>query len=350
MPDGAAAQPPLVIDAMNLFSQEKLQELGERYLTMALDWIVLHGLNILLIVFLAFLFSKSLKAISRTLFTRIAQESDDEYKKRVQTLESIVLFTITVVVVSITSFVVLTEAGVDIAPILAAAGVIGLAVGFGAQTLVQDVISGFFLLVEDQLRVGDVVKVGGHSGVVERVTLRMTILRDLEGNVHFLRNGLIDTVINMTKDYSRIVLDIGVAYRENVDEVMRVVTELSEELRQDPDWARDIVEPMEMLGLDEFADSAVIIRARLTTRPMRQWAVKREFNRRLKNRFDELGIEIPFPHITLYAGVDKEGGAPSLPVALNQGKGADAATPPPAQEPAKTDSTDDTSLPAPEEN
>ncbi|MEE4310243.1 MAG: mechanosensitive ion channel family protein [candidate division KSB1 bacterium] len=186
--------------------------------------------------------------------------------------------------------------------------------GFGAQNLVQDVISGFFILLEDQIRVGDVVQVGGKGGLVEKINLRMTILRDLAGNVHYVRNGMIDIVTNMTKEYSRYVFDIGVAYREDVDEVIRVIKQVDEDLRNDPEFGNDIIEPMEILGLDQFADSAIIIKTRTTTKPIKQWGVAREFNRRLKKRFDEEDIEIPFPHVTLYMGKDKQDQSPPLNV------------------------------------
>jgi len=202
---------------------------------------------------------------------------------------------------------ILGEFGVKIGPILAAAGIVGLAVGFGSQQLVQDIISGFFILLEDQIRVGDVVEIAGKSGLVEKVSLRMTVLRDLSGNVHFVRNGKIDFVTNMTKEYSRYVFDIGVAYREDVDAVMQVLKEIDAELRTDDAYKDDILEPLEILGVDRFADSAVVIKARTTTKPIQQWRVAREFNRRLKKRFDALGIEIPFPHLTVYPGLNRDG-------------------------------------------
>jgi len=213
---------------------------------------------------------------------------------------------------------VLAELKIQIGPVLAAAGVLGVAVGFGAQHLVQDVISGFFILLDDEIRVGDVVRIADRGGLVERVNLRMVVLRDLSGNVHYVRNGKIDIVTNMTKDYSRYVFDIGVAYREEVDEVIEVIKQVDEELRSDPAFGPDILEPIEILGLDQFAESAVIIKARTKTKPIKQWGVAREFNRRLKKRFDEKNIEIPFPHVTLYIGQDKTGHAAPLSVAMER--------------------------------
>jgi len=177
---------------------------------------------------------------------------------------------------------------------------------------VKDVLSGFFILLEDSIGVGDVVEIAGVGGLVEEVRLRTIRLRDLSGNVHVVPNGSVDKVKNMTKDYSYYLFDLGVAYREDVDEVMAVVQEIAEGLRTDRDFAADILEPLEMLGVDQFADSAVIIKCRIKTVPIKQWRVGREMNRRIKKTFDAKGIEIPFPHHTLYWGEPKKG-AP-LPV------------------------------------
>jgi small conductance mechanosensitive channel len=147
---------------------------------------------------------------------------------------------------------------------------------------------------------------------VEKISLKTTVLRDVSGNAHYIPNGQISVVTNMTKEYSRYVFDIGVAYREDVDEVMRIIEEIDEEMRRDPGFKDDIIEPIEVFGLDKFADSAVIIKARTTTIPSKQWRVAREFNRRIKKRFDERNIEIPFPHVTLYMGEGKDGKAPPL--------------------------------------
>ena len=240
------------------------------------------------------------------------KRGNDEYKKRLDTLSGIFRQVINVTLGLTAGAMILNELGIKIGPIIAAAGIIGVAVGFGAQSLVKDVISGFFILLEDQIRVGDVVEIAGKAGVVEQINLKMTILRDLAGNVHYIPNGAITVVTNMTKGYSRYVFDIGVAYRENVDEVMAIMMEVDQTLRDDPEFGPDILEPLEMLGLDRFGDSALIIKARTTTKPIKQWRVAREFNRRLKIAFDKKGIEIPFPHLTLYMGQDKEGAAPPL--------------------------------------
>ena len=293
---------------------EALQDAG--------GWLITSGLRIFLILILTLVAIKAIQILMDRLFGRLFKnfKSDIEIQKRSDTLKSVArnLLSITIIVVSL--LMVLKEIGVEIGPILAAAGVVGIAVGFGAQELVKDLINGFFILLDDQIRVGDVVQIADKGGLVERVDLRMIILRDLAGNVHFVRNGQISVVTNMTKEYSRYVFDIGVAYRENVDEVIEVAKQVDAELREDPNFKNDILEPLEILGLDKFSDSAIVIKARTKTIPIRQWAVGREFNRRLKKRFDELDIEIPFPHVTLYAGQNKDGSAPPLNIASPSNK------------------------------
>lgn len=283
-----------------------------------LSWLLTAGVRIVVIAVVTLLAVKGVKIFSARLSKVFdKQKMGDESKKRASTLALVVQNILVVVIVAVAVITVLGELGIEIGPVLAAAGIVGLAVGFGAQNLVKDVINGFFILLEDQIRVGDVVNIAGKGGLVERVNLKMTILRDLAGNVHFIPNGQIDIVTNMTKDYSRYVFDIGVAYREDIDEVFQVIKQVDEELRSDPEYKADILEPIEILGLDQFADSAIVIKARTKTRPIQQWRVAREFNRRLKKAFDEHDIEIPFPHVTLYMGQDKDGSAPPMQVALS---------------------------------
>jgi small conductance mechanosensitive channel len=283
------------------------------YLEKLIDWCLSSGLHIALVLILTLIALKATRVLSGRLVDFIARQKEDpEFQKRTQTLASIIRYVSVVAILLVGAMMVLKEFGIEIGPLLAAAGIVGLAVGFGAQSLVKDVISGFFMLLEDQIRVGDVVQIAGKAGLVEKINLKTTILRDLAGNVHYVPNGHIDVVTNMTKDYSRYVFDIGVAYRENVDEVIGVIKEVDEDLRSDPDYKDDILEPIEILGLDQFANSAIIVKARTTTAPNKQWRVGREFNRRLKKKFDEKNIEIPFPHVTLYMGQDKQGQSPPL--------------------------------------
>ncbi len=225
-----------------------------------------------------------------------------ELEKRAATLGGIFRKTVSVLIWVIALVMALSTAGFNIGPILAGAGVVGLAVGFGAQNLVRDVISGLFMLLENQIRVNDVAIINGTGGLVEEINLRTTVLRSLDGVVHIFPNGTINSLSNMTREYSYYLFDIGVAYKEDTDRVVDVVKQLADEMMEEEGFKADILAPLEVLGVDKFADSAVIIKARIKTVPVRQWAVGREMNRRMKKRFDELGIEIPFPHQTLYFG------------------------------------------------
>ncbi len=283
----------------------------------------IHAFKIILILFIAFILIKITDLLSHRIANyvkRHKRRSNEEFEKRTDTLRSVIRYSFNITIGLIALAMTLKELGIAVGPILAAAGVLGLAVGFGAQSLVKDIISGFFILLEDQIRVGDVVQIAGKGGVVEDVNLKMTILRDLAGNVHYVPNGEITVVTNMTKGYSRYLFEIGVAYRENVDEVIEVIKAVDESLRNDDEFESDILEPIEILGLDKFDNSAVVIKARTKTKPIKQWRVAREFNRRLKIEFDRQNIEIPFPHVTLYMGQDKDGNAAPVHVDLEKGE------------------------------
>ena len=216
----------------------------------------------------------------------------------------------------------LSELGIDIAPLLAGAGVIGLAVGFGAQTLVKDLITGFFILVEDTLAVGDYIDLGGHAGTVEHLTVRTVSLRDISGSLHTIPWGEVTSIVNMNKEFGYAVLDVGVAYREDIDEVFEVLKEIGAGMQADETYGPEMLEPLEVQGLNAFGASSVDIRARIKTKPLKQWMVRREFFRRMKRAFDEQNIEIPFPHQTIYFGVDKKGEAPPARVAVMPSAGA----------------------------
>jgi small-conductance mechanosensitive channel len=205
--------------------------------------------------------------------------------------------------------------GISIAPILASAGVVGLAVGVGAQSLVKDYFTGLFLLLENQVHQGDVVEVAGLGGLVEEVTLRHIRLRDYEGSVHFIPNSAVTTVTNRSRGYAYALVDIGIAYRENVEEVFDVIRKVATEIRADETLGPLILEDLDLAGVDAWADSAVMIRFRIKALPLQQWTVKRAFLLRLKKEFDRLGIEIPFPHLTVYPGQAKDGSAPLLHLA-----------------------------------
>jgi moderate conductance mechanosensitive channel len=225
-----------------------------------------------------------------------------EVEKRINTLMSIIYGIVRIILLGILIMIILVKFGIEIAPLLASVGIVGLAVGFGAQELVRDYISGFFILLENQVRIGDVAIINGTGGLVEKIELRTITLRDLSGTVHIFQNGKINTLSNMTKEWSAMVFDIGVAYKEDVDRVIGIIKQVGDELITDPDFKDKIIEPIEVMGLNEFADSALEIRARIKTKPIQQWVTGREFRKRLKKAFDRNNIEIPFPHRTIYWG------------------------------------------------
>jgi small conductance mechanosensitive channel len=222
------------------------------------------------------------------------KQASDNNQTRVKTLLPILRNIILVVFGLLFGLVLLSELGINVAPLLAGAGVIGVAIGFGAQSMVKDFLTGFTIVIEDIIRVGDVASVSGCTGVVEKITIRKLQMRDFAGIVYTIPFSQITTIQNLTKDYSYYVMDVGVSYAQNTDEAVAVMKEVDAELRHDPDFSALILEPIEIVGVERFDDSAVIIRARIKTRPIKQWDVGREFNRRMKMAFDKKGIEIPF--------------------------------------------------------
>ncbi|MEM6735749.1 MAG: mechanosensitive ion channel family protein [Bacteroidota bacterium] len=288
-----------------MITQEELT----KHIASILDWGVqtVPKLAILLIFFIVV--RRSIKFLlnrfRKSMISRVTQtENQIENEKRANTLFGLLNGIALAALWTVFIMILLKELGLDIRPLLAGAGIVGLAVGFGAQELVRDGISGFFLLMEDRIRAGDVIVVNGTGGLVEAINLRTVTLRDLSGVVHTFQTGKIDTLANMTKDWSAMVFDIGVAYKENVDKVIEVIREVGGKLYDDTEFKEKFVEPIEIFGLDKFGDSAVVIKARIKTKPSAQWALGREFNKRLKTAFDREGIEIPFPHRTIYWGDD----------------------------------------------
>lgn len=272
-------------------------------------WLLTKGLRIGIIFAVMLL----LLGVARLLFIysrrrfRLQEKVGIERAKRTATFAKTVENIIRAVIVVVGLLAMLRQAGIELAPLLAGAGIVGLAVSFGAQNLAKDIINGFFILAENNMNVGDVVQVAGKSGTVERITLRTTVLRDLEGNVHAVPNSEILTITNMTKEWSRAVIEIGVAYRENVDAVIDALRETGDGLAKDPAFGPLIVEPMEILGVDSFGESSVNIKVMFKTVPVKQWPVAREFRRRVKKTFEERGIRIPYPHRMIYFG---DGSAP----------------------------------------
>ncbi|MHB1174387.1 MAG: mechanosensitive ion channel family protein [Sulfuriferula sp.] len=272
------------------------------------------ALHILLIIILAWILLRLSARAIRLLKTYSINHtgSNLEDLKRIETLGRVFRYTSSVVIYVVAGMVILSEMGVSIAPILATAGVLGLAVGFAAQSLIKDYFNGIFLLLENQVRQGDVVEAGGKAGLVEEVTLRYIKMRDYDGNVHFIPNSVITTVTNMSREFAYAVINVGVAYRENTDEVMELMLQTGAILRKDETFGPIILDDMEMAGVDQWGDSAVTIRCRFKVQPLGQWGVRREYLRRLKHVFDQHAIEIPFPHMTIYPGQAKDGTAPPL--------------------------------------
>lgn len=288
------------------------------------EQIAAAALRIVLILVIAWVATTVLKKLLHRLEERLIRrgqaegEPPSESAKRVETLVRLVRQGAYLALWITVGLVILKEVGVDVGPVLAGAGILGLAVGFGAQNLVRDVISGFFFILENQVRVGDVVVVNGTGGTVEQMNFRTIVLRDVSGVVHIFPNGTVTTLSNMTQEWSAYVFDIGVGYKENTDRVIETIREVCAGMQKDPPFSSYILEEAEIFGVDKLGDSAVVIKGRIKTRPIRQWVVGREFLRRVKLAFDERGIEIPFPHRTLYFG---EASRPVDVQMLDKGRG-----------------------------
>ena len=290
-------------------AKQKLAQMDNPFsLRNIVQWLGRHGPKILLIALgmigMIFFVRFADRRFVQILVRRGSQKTVEEREKRANTLVSVFHNAAVSTIVIGGTLMILQESGVPIVPLLGGAAVVGLAVAFGAQNLIKDYFYGFVILVEHQYAINDVVRIGSLSGVVERVTLRVTVLRGLDGTVHYIPHGQVQTVSNLTQEWSRALFNIGVAYKEDVDLVIEVLKQQGKELRRDPLYSDSILEDLEMLGVDELGDSAVVIQFFIKTRPMKQWSVKREFLRRIKKRFDKLGIEIPFPQrsVTLRRG------------------------------------------------
>lgn len=261
-----------------------------------------NTLRIVLILVLAWLIHRLLRSIIKRI-ERISDDGDPhtttELEKRAQTIGRILRQASSVLIGSVTVMLVLAEFGVDLKPILAGAGILGLAVGFGAQTLVKDVITGFFILLENQIRVDDTITAAGCTGVVEAVNLRTTVLRDYDGTTHIIPNSSITVVTNATRDWSRALLDVGVAYKEDTDRCELVLREVGASIEKDPLFARKLLGSFEYPGVVKLGDSAVVLRVLVKTQAHDGPVVLRELRRRVKKAFDKADIELPFPHIKL---------------------------------------------------
>ena len=279
-------------------------------------WLLEHGIVILAYIIIAYIIYRLVKLFIPRLVTGFVKtrgkgrHSKLWFENRAKTLSAIISSTIAVILSLVALFMILSEMGQDIGPLLAGAGVIGIAVGFGAQSLVKDLFSGIFILLEDQYNKGDVVKIAGISGLVEEINLRRTILRDLEGIVHSIPNGQITTASNYTRDWARVKLDISVGYGEDLDRVMAVIDRVGKDLAEDEYYKPFIKSPPQALRVQNFGNSGIDIRVLGDTKPMKQWAVTGELRKRLKKAFDEEGIEIPWPHVKLFFGEGAKGNSP----------------------------------------
>ena len=272
-----------------------------------IDWLKDSGVSILIIIVIAAAIYFALRRvippiIKKTMAQRMKGELEEEIKKRSDTLSSVLTKTSLIIIVIFALFTILPEFGVNITAMLAGLGVIGIAVGFGAQSLIRDYLSGLFIILEDPYDVGDVVRVGGIAGLVEEIGLRRTILRDLDGIVHSIPNGEIKTASNFTNRYSRVNLNISVAYGENLDRVIKVINRVCTEMAEDPKWKADFITTPQVLRVDNLGDSGIDIKILGDTKPIRQWDVTGELRLRLKRTFDAEGIEIPWPHTKVYFG------------------------------------------------
>lgn len=278
--------------------------LSEDTITSITDWIAVHGSLIVGIIIgaivLKWILGKLINSAVRRAIKQGRYGSEESERKREDTIIAILNGTLTVGVWTTATIMILSEIGVDIAPMLATAGIAGIALGFGGQYLIKDVIAGFFIIIENQFRVGDVVKIDNTAGLVEEITLRMTTLRDLNGVVHHIPNGSATVISNLTKEMSRVNLNIGIAYDTDLEKVTKVVNKVGADLAADPEWTDDITDAPQFLRVDDFADSAIIIKILGETKPMRQWDVTGELRKRLKIAFDKNGIEIPFPQRVIH--------------------------------------------------
>lgn len=295
----------LILPAMELVGIRTVAHIRPEAL---IAWLVESGVRIGLILLLAWLIIR----ITALVLARFEQDvataggpNHLEQIKRLRTLGNLVRSTIGVIVSSVAALMILRELRLDIMPVLTAAGILGLAVGFGAQTLVKDVISGFFMILENQVRVGDVANINGTGGLVEAVTLRTIVLRDQTGTVYVFPNGSITTLANLTKDFSYYLVDLGVDYSEDTDRVVDLLVEIAAEMQKEEKYGSSMLEPLEVIGVDDFTESRVVIKVRIKTLPLKQWEVGREFRRRIKKRFDAEGVQFPYSKVTVHVSPDE---------------------------------------------
>jgi len=283
------------------------------------NWFTEHGIPIIIVLVASLIGYQILKIIIHRAMRGIVsargkkRRAKEELEKRSDTLTGYISTAVGAIVLVIAIFMILSEVGVDIAPLIAGAGVVGIAIGFGAQSLIKDYLNGLFIIIEDQYNKGDVAKIAGIAGLVESVSLRRTVLRDLDGIVHSIPNGQITTTSNYTRDWARVNLNVSVGYNEDLDHVMSVIDRVGQEMADDEYYGNLIKTPPKSLRVNKFGDSGIDIKILGQTKPIKQWEVTGELRRRLKKAFDEEGIEIPWPHVKLYFGQGEQGKMPDLP-------------------------------------
>ncbi len=290
---------------MNVLEQYLSQDFWNQFLIRMLDWLVINLPSLLVIIVLLifslwlvrFLIRKTEKILIRR--GKNVDENFSGKEKRIRTLLGIIRGASVVSIWIIFLMLFLNKFGVNIGPILAGAGIVGLAIGFGSQELVRDIISGFFILLENQIRVGDVAIINGTGGVVESIELRTITLRDGVGGLHVFQQGKITTLTNLTMDWSAHMFEIGVSYKEEIGKVESIIANVVESMMKRPDFMDKIISPAEIFGLDRFGESSLIIKGRIKTKPGAQWPVGRAFNKEIKNAFERENIEIPYPHTNI---------------------------------------------------
>jgi small-conductance mechanosensitive channel len=272
-----------------------------------MDWFRSSGIRVIVIIAIAvgvyFICRPIIRSIiKRMVAHRMAGEEETEIQQRIDTLSSVLVKIVGIVILVIAVITILPEFGVNITSLIAAIGIGGLAIAFAAQNLIRDFIAGFFILLEDQYGIGDVVSIAGIAGVVEDITLRRTVLRDLDANVHSVPNGKVELSTNMTKKYSRVNLNISVGYGENLKHVIDIINKVCQKMAKDPQWKDDFITTPSVLRVDKLGDSGIDIKILGDTKPSKQWAIMGELRLRLKDTFDSEGIEIPWPHTKIYFG------------------------------------------------
>jgi small conductance mechanosensitive channel len=281
-----------------------MEETLKNWSDQVIPWLTNHGIRIVLIAILALLINRLLKRlIVRTVRATVKSDentSPEAEKKREDTLIRIFTGALNIIIIIVALMMILGELGIEIGPLIAGAGIVGLAVGFGGQYLIRDIITGLFLMLENQYRIGDVVDIEGLSGAVEDISLRKTTLRNLDGTVHHIPHGSITKVSNLSKDFARVNMDMGVAYSTDIEHLIRVINETGMELAADPAFSDSIISPPQFLRVNEFADSAIVVKILGDTKPLKQWEIAGEFRKRLKFAFDREGIEIPFPQTVIH--------------------------------------------------